>query len=1125
MNMLNFKFISRRCAKAFFLFLIFFVGTQGGVVAQKASGKLSVDKQNVSIQEVLNYIEEVSNYGFFFSGDLKEHLSAKVTVKLSSASIDDVLNTILKGTDLTYKKNNQQIIISASPRKTEKGEKRMVSGIVYDELKEPLPGVAIVVKGTSVGVVTDLDGRYQLEIPAGEDVLSYSYVGYTAQEIRVNKQMNINVVMQEVSTGLNEVVVVGYGTQRRASVVGAITTIEPKQLQMGTTRSLTNNLAGQVAGIIAVQRSGEPGADAAQFWIRGISTFQGAGKNPLVLIDGIERTLSDIDPAEIESFSVLKDAAASAVYGVRGANGVILVNTKRGQIGKPKVNVRFEQSFTQPVKLPDYIGSAEYLEVLDEIEMDKNGKEFYGQELIDKYRNRVDNDLYPDVNWIDAISKDYASNSRVNMTVSGGSNVLRYALVASYFGESGIIRNDPSQDWNSSPRLNRYNLRSNVDVNITPTTLLGVNIGGFLLNQRKAPVGVDDVFNKAFETPPFVHPTIYSTGEIPKVQQRSNPWAMATQTGYENKSGSKVESVFFLEQDLKSVLPGLKMKGVFSFDRYSAGSVVRSKTPTYYAPATGRDENGNLIFGFFETGAEFLGYSKNADWGNNSTYLEGNLSYSQAFGEHFVDVMLLYNQRKYDDGSTIPYLNQGSAGRLSYRYQQRYVVEFNFGYNGSENFAKGKRFGFFPSVALGWLVSEEKFMSSLSNDLTKLRLRVSHGLVGNDKFEGRRFAYITTIDSSSGYQWGQGLNDKSSHFTGYKEGDIGVAALTWEEVRKTNLGLELGLWNEVDLQVDLFKEKRTDIFMQRATVPTATGIIKTPWANYGKVNNQGVDISLNYSKNISRNFAIGLRGAFTYAKNEVIDIDESLGKRGTHMSREGHPVGQIFGLEAVGLFTEDDFIDVENGILRDDLDEHGNRLVPQHTFSKVRPGDIKYKDADGNGYIDANDYVAIGGTIDPQIVYGFGFSLMYKQFDFSCFFQGLGETWRLIGGDNFIPGSANGAMGNILSNVSSRWTKEDPSQDVFWPRLDNTLNENNKQASSWWLQDMSMLRMKDVEVGYSFPNEWVSKAGLSSARLFIRGTNLLTFSGFKLWDPELDTGTGSKYPIMKSFSFGVDFNF
>lgn len=1124
MSMLHFKFMSRKYAKAFFLFFIFFAITLGKLGAQTPQS-LSVDKSNTSIQEVLKYIEEISGYGFFFSGDLKEQLATKVTIHMTSKSIDEILTAILKDAELSYKKNNQQIIISYSPKHQAATEKKTVNGMVYDEQKEPLPGVAIIVKGSSVGTVTDVDGKFLIEVPNSNAVLSFSYISYNTQEIKVGNQININVVMQETSTGLNEVVVVGYGTQKRASVVGAITTIDPKQLQMGTTRSLTNNLAGQVAGIIAVQRSGEPGQDAAQFWIRGISTFQGVGKSPLVLIDGIERTLSDIDPAEIESFSILKDAAASAVYGVRGANGVVLVNTKRGQIGKPKVNVRFEQSFTQPVKLPKYIGSAEYLELLDEINMDKNGSEIYGKELINKYRNQEDADLYPDINWLDAISNDYASNSRVNMTVSGGSNLLRYAIVASYFGETGIVANDPNQQWDSTPRLKRYNIRSNVDVNITPTTLLGINIGGFLLDQRKSPASVDDLFNKAFETPPFVHPTIYSSGEIPKRQERANPWAMATQTGYMTSSGSKVESVFFLEQELKSILPGLKAKGIFSFDRYSSGSVTRGKTPTYYDPATGRDENGNLIFGFFETGAEFLGYEKSADWGNRSSYLEGNLSYSEVFGDNFIDGMVLYNQRRYEDGSALPYLNQGFSGRVSYRYKQRYVAEFNFGYNGSENFMKGKRFGFFPSVALGWLLSEESFMESFSNTLSKLRLRVSHGLVGNDKLEGRRFAYITTIDTSSGYQWGEGLNEKKVSYTGYKEGDVGVEELTWEKVRKSNLGVELGLWNELDLQVDLFKEERSDIFMQRSTVPTATGLSKSPWANYGKVNNEGIDISLNYSKQFTKDMALGLRATFTYAKNKIIDIDESLGKRGTNLSREGHPVGQLFGLEAVGLFTEDDFIDVENGVLRNDLDENGNRIVPIHTFSTVRPGDIKYKDADGNGYVDASDYVAIGGTVDPQVVYGFGLSFIYKQLDFSCFFQGLSKTWRIIGGDNFIPGSANGAMGNILSNVSDRWTVDNTSQDVFWPRLDNTLNENNKQASTRWLQDMSMLRMKDIEMGYSLPGQWVSKAGLSSARLFVRGTNILTFSSFKLWDPELDTGTGSKYPIMKSFSFGFDFNF
>ena len=457
----------------------------------------------------------------------------------------------------------------------------------------------IVIKGQTIGTTTDIDGNYFLEVPSRSSILVFTYIGFEEQEIVVGNQININLNMHEISTGLNEVVVVGYGSQKRASIVGSITTIEPQVLSQGTTRALSNNLAGNVAGVIAVQRSGEPGADGSNFWIRGISSFQGAGTSPLVLVDGIERTLDDLNPAEIESFSVLKDASASAVYGVRGANGVILVQTKRGKLGKPTVNVHFEQSFTQPTKLPQYIGSAEYLTLLNEIAKDNGQQQSpYSQETIDHYINRTDPDLYPDVNWMDLITKDFAMNQRADITVNGGSDILRYAVVGSYYGEQGIFERDKSQSWNSGTHLNKFNLRSNVDINITKTTQLTVSVGGYLQEMNKMAISSDDAFSGAFETPPFIHPAYYKEDDniyFPVVNQRVNPYVQVTQKGYATTSQSKIESLFALEQDLKFITPGLKIKGIFSFDRYSWSGVTRSKTPDLYQPATQRDENGNLI--------------------------------------------------------------------------------------------------------------------------------------------------------------------------------------------------------------------------------------------------------------------------------------------------------------------------------------------------------------------------------------------------------------------------------------------------------------------------------------------------------------------------------------------------
>ena len=993
----------------------------------------------------------------------------------------------------------------------------LIRGNITDINSEPLIGAAVVLKNDStVGVITDIDGNYTIKVPNRYAVLEYRYLGFVSQQQEVGNRQVINVILQEDVGQLEEVVVVGYGQQKKESVVGAIATVAPSKLMTGTSRSVSNELAGKLSGVIAVQRSGEPGYDNSSFWIRGISTFQG-NRNPLILVDGIERSLNDIDPEEIESFSILKDASASAVYGVRGANGVILIQTKRGEIGKPKVIAKIEQSFTKPTKLPKFVGAAEYLSVLNSIELEADRVPKYSDEFIENIRNRVDPDLYPDVNWMNQVLQDFGDNTRATLDVSGGSEILRYSFVAAYYREGGILERDRSHGWNSSLRLSRYNVRSNVDLNLSPTTLMRFNIGGYMQERISPPQSIDGVFGDAFQTPPHVHPPRYSTGEIPRVSGRPNVWSNLTQTGYERNNRNKIETLFSLEQDLKMLVPGLKVKGTFSFDSYSDNRVTRSKNPDYYNPAIGRDpETGELDLIIDSYGQMFLDHSTGAGFGNRSTYLEGSITYDQTIAsDHTVNALFMYNQRNYDDGSALPFRYQGIAGRTSYMYKHRYVGEFNFGYNGSENFAKGNRFGFFPSFAAGWIVSEEKFMENINHVLTKLKLRGSWGLVGNDDV-GVRFPYISTIDGTGEYYWGYDRNQ--FHRAGRREGNVANKNLKWETVAKTNLGLEIGLWNAVDFQVEVFKERRRDIFMRRTTMPASAGFILLPYANFGKVDNKGVEMSLNINKQLTKDFFISGIGTFTYASNKIIEQDEAQGVIGTNRQRSGHSVGQHFGLIDDGLFTEDDFIDVEKGILKEG--------IPQHTFSPVRPGDIKYVDVNNDGKIDALDYSPIGGTWDPKIVYGFGANMNYKDWDFAFFFQGNGKTDRIIGRSAyFLPGSGMGALGNMYENVDSRWTVDNPQQNVFYPRLTAGQNENNQQSSTWWLKDMSMLRLKSIEVGYNIPKNAVRKMRLNGFRFYVRGTNLLTFSEFKLWDPEIDSTEGSRYPLVKSLSVGLSVNF
>lgn len=995
---------------------------------------------------------------------------------------------------------------------------RLVSGRVLDTKGETLIGVTVAEEGnTTNSVVTDVTGTYRISLTTAKPILKFNYIGFKEKTVNVGADNVIDVALEEDISSLEEVVVVGYGTLKKASVVGSIANIQPEKLNMMPSRSLSNSLAGLSPGVIAVQRSGDPWYNNSDFWIRGISSFAG-NTRPLVLIDGIERSLNDIDPDEVASFSILKDAAASAVYGVRGANGVIMIETKRGEIGKPQVNLRFEHSLTQPVKLPEYVGSVKYLELMNEMYRDEGKDPMVSEAVLENYRNRTDPELYPDVNWWDTIAKDYADNTRATLNISGGSKLLRYALVAGYFNENGILERDKRQAWDSSLKVNRYTVRSNVDINVTNTTVVRVNIGGFLQTRNAPPGDITnyEMFYQAMRIPPYVHPAIYADGRIPRVQYKQNPWAWATQRGFAKLNHSKIEALTSVEQDLKAITPGLSARLTFSFDKFASNSVDRSKNPDYYNPASSRDYNGNIVTSILSNGEQFLGYSKKADWGNQSTYLEGMLNYNRTFNnKHAVNLMALYNQKNYDDGSFLPFRTQGFAGRASYTFEDRYIAEFNFGYNGSENFAPGKRFGFFPAFATGWIVSQEPWMESLSKTISLLKLRASWGKAGNSDISGRRFAYISTIENTGYYYYG---TDGQFHRLGRAEGDIGVPDLTWEKVTKTNLGLDLGLFNNsISLSFDVFKEWRKDIFMKRKNIPASAGFNRAVWANFGKVENSGIDCSLNINHRFNRDFQLTALANFTYAHNKITEYDEPEAMKGTYRARTGKPVGQLFGLVAERLFEESDF------------DENGKQKegIPTQKFSaesSLGPGDIKYVDQNGDGEITAIDQTAIGGTIDPQIVYGFGATLRYKQFDFGCFFSGVGKQYRILGGETWLPASSIGA-GNIWSNIDDRWTKSNPRQDVFWPRMNELTIDNNKQASTWWLKNMSFLRLKNVELGYTLPRHWSEKIAMKDCRIFLRGSNLLTFSSFKMWDPEVGTTDGLKYPMMKAVSVGITFNF
>ena len=998
-----------------------------------------------------------------------------------------------------------------------------VTGLVTDKQKEPLIGVTVTLVGTETRAITDADGMFRITVPSKNSAtLEFNYIGFASKQVKVNGSRLINVMLEEETNEFTEVVVTGYSSQKKASIIGAIETIRPSELQFGSTRTLSNNLAGKLSGIIGIQRSGEPGYDDSNFWIRGISTFSGSN-NPLILIDGVERDLNNVDVAEIESFSILKDASASAMYGVRGANGVIVITTKRGKIGAPQVNFHVEHSISQPTKMPKFMNAPDYMTLLNGLAQQDGVALPFTQLQIDRTRSGYDPDLYPNVNWIDAITKDYSYATRGNLDISGGSDFLRYSIVASYFKESGILEQDKSLIFDNSTNNQQFNLRTNIDMDVTKTTMLRVNIGGYLNRFRKQRCDTDGAFGEAFRTLPFVHPARYSDGAIPVISYRANPWRTVTQQGYDFITSSKIQTLFSVEQDLKMILPGLKAKALFSFDRWNRSRRSRTAKPATVFPATGRDEEGNLIYSQHEAGDESLGNEQGNEYGNTRVYFETDLMYSQRFGKTDIDAMVLYNQQAYDDGSIQDYRKQGLAGRLSATYDNRYVAEFNFGYNGSENFAKGKRFGFFPSVAIGWLLSEEHFMEKLKPIFHKIKFRASIGQAGDDNIGGRRFAYLgTLLTNEQGYIWGTNgqRNYNRDGAKGITEGEIGVDNLTWETVTKKNLGIELGLWNMLDLNFDIFGEKRKNIFMQRSIIPTQTGFVRAPWANFGQVSNHGFEATLNFHKQWNKNLFTSAYGNFTYAKNRVDEKDEPEALKGTHRSATGRSMNELWGLRAERLFTYDDFN--ADGTLKEGIpSQEGVGAAVLH------PGDIKYVDVDEDGVITEADEGFIGGTEDPRIVFGFGGVISYKNVDFNFFFQGTGDMYRVIGNQPyFLPGGGTTTEGNAYSyNINDRWTEDNQDAYAFWPRLTYGPNVNNYRRSTWWKKDMSFLRCKTIEVGYTFPKSWLQNFYVKSCRVFVSGNNLFCLSSFKLWDPELGTNDGLKYPMNRSVMFGLDINF
>lgn len=1017
-------------------------------------------------------------------------------------------------------------------------QKQTITGtILTGDTNEPAIGATVYLRNSTTGTVTDVNGKYSITVEGIGGVLEFSYIGYKKQEVAVTGQKTIDIVLQPDTEVLEEVVVVGYGSQKKESVVGAISTLDVTKLTVPGS-SISNALAGQLSGIVAMSRSGEPGKNsAADFYIRGVSSFKGTS-TPLVLVDGIERDLDLVDTDDIASFSILKDASASAVYGVRGANGVILITTKKGSVGKPQVNVRTEFGFTQPTKRPQMLGSAEWAELYNEA----YGSQYYSPEDIEKYRTNADPDLYPNVDWFDALFDDMAANQRVNLNITGGSDIVKYYVSGAFYNESSIYKNAGNiYGYNPSIRYNKFNFRANVDLNLTKSTVVNFNLANIYEKSFGPGYGDTDadIWSYTFMTSPNAFPVQYSDGKLsgPSSDSGNNPWNMLAHSGYREQFWNSAQSLIGVTQDIGELwkpLKGLTANIKFSWDAWNTTLQRRSKIESFYH-ARGRAEDGSLIYdrndeGIWipvHTGDENLSFLIGRS-GTMTRYLEGSLTYNRVFNEiHRVGALLLYNQKIHTNtqaGSgddALPYKNQGLAARATYAFKDTYFAEVNLGYNGSENFARGHRFGFFPAVAVGWMMSNEKWFQPATKVIDMLKLKASYGKVGNDDIGGqRRWVYESTIVNSGSWNYGR---DGNQGGTGIRIGEVENLNASWEEALKINAGIEFSLFNKIRVQADYFREERSGIFLQRAGLPAIVGVSTIPYVNIGKTLNQGFDATVEYTHQVNKDLMLTARGNFTFNRNELLNNDEPDWEY-KYQNRIGKPFGsggslQPFGLVAIGLFESQEEIDNS----------------PVQNFGEYRVGDIKYQDINGDGQIDSQDQIAIGYTNLPEITYGFGGTAQYKNWDFNIFFQGVARTSFFLNGSSIRTPFSSGNMEraaineDIYGNVWMSTNTPEQNANVTYPRLSMGSGgagaSNNSQASTWWLRDGSFLRLKSVEIGYSLPKSLLQKSFIKSLRFYAAGNNLLQFSPFKLWDPEKGSTDGSGYPLNRMFSIGFNANF
>lgn len=1110
-----------------FCFLVAALQAKSPVYGQAKT--FTVSLKNVTLKEVISYVEKNSQYVFFFKPEVINQ-STQISVSLKNATVKQLLDKVSEQANIVYEMKERQIVLKEKKvsEQSVSQKKRLLQGLVKDEQGNPIIGASIQLKNTGTGVITDLDGLFQIQVTDKNSVIVISYIGYVTQEISVGDRSSITVQLKEDTKSLEEVVVTAFGaTQKKETMVGSIQQVRPAELKVPSS-SLSTSFAGRMAGVIAIQRSGQPGADGADFWIRGKSTF-GDATGVLIVLDGVEISSSDLnalDPEVIESFSILKDATATAMYGTRGANGVMIVTTKSGQdLLKPIINFRLETSMSQLTSVPEMVGGVDYMKLYNEALTTRGiTTGLYDDTKIRATEQGLNPLVYPNVDWYNEMFNKNAFAQRFNFNIRGGKKAVTYFMSASVKHDAGNLKS-LSKDYfsyNNNINVMRYDFVNNLSIKATNTTKISLGLNVSLRDWKGPSAGVDGIFSMSREASPVDFPIVYPARNDKEIYTLwggmsggiynngyRNPVAEYV-VGYKKQFASTVNANIRLDQDLKMVTKGLKLHVLASFKNWSKTETTRKAGYNQFEIDQYNEATGEYTLSRVGNEQKTALNTEGAATGDRRIFIQAYLDYKRKFGVHDVNAMLLYNQDQLDNNkpdnllSSLPRRKQGIAARLSYAYDDRYLAEVNFGYNGSENFAKNNRFGFFPSIALGYNISQEKFWEPISNVISHFKLRGSYGLVGNDGIN-ERYAYLEDIVlSSDKWKYTTGVN-QNVNLQGPVWNRYYNPNLTWEVGKKLNVGFDMQLFHQVNLNFDVFKEIRSKIYMQKVnTLPDFIGTGETKiYENSGKMKNVGFDIALDYNKQITKDFFLSFKGTLTYAHNTILERDEPPFQLYPNLSSVGYSRGQHLVYVADGLFRD-----------QADVDSHAEQTlgyIPQ-------PGDIKYvdqPDANGNcdGIINTNDRVYMGYPEDPEIVYGFGPSMKYKNWDFSFFFQGAARTSILMSG--FHPFGKNATRGVMKFIADDYWSESNPNPNAAYPRLTRDTNANNTVNSSYWLRNGAFLKLKNAEIGYTF----------KMFRAYLNGSNLLTFSPFEHWDPEMGDGSGMKYPTQRVFNIGIQFTF